>query len=109
MRNSDRDELDDLIDGALPGYSDASPLEGLEERVLCRIHAAPAARRVPWPRRLAFAGSALTVLVLAIVVPRTCWNPQPPPANPAAARLRVMSWREDVVFFTSSTSLGCTL
>ena len=83
MRNSDRDELDDLIDGALPGYSDASPLEGLEERVLCRIHAAPAARRVPWPRRLAFAGSALTVLVLAIVVPRTCWNPLPPIVTPS--------------------------
>jgi hypothetical protein len=83
MRNNDRDELDDLIDGALSGYSDASPLEGLEERVLYRIHSAPGVRRAPWPRRLAFAAPALAALLLAVVVQRPWWNPLPPAPNPA--------------------------
>ncbi|MGO9094276.1 MAG: hypothetical protein ACLQGV_03560 [Bryobacteraceae bacterium] len=82
MRNNDRDELDDLIDGAVRGYADASPLEGLEERVLYRIHAAPAARRVPWTRRLGVAAPALAALLLAVVVLRSWWKPLPPTVNP---------------------------
>jgi hypothetical protein len=83
MRSSDRDELDDLIDGALPGYADASPLEGLEERVLYRVHAARAARRRPWPRRVAFAAPVLAALLLAVVVLPSWWKPVPPAPNPA--------------------------
>jgi hypothetical protein len=83
MRNSDRDELDDLIDGALPGYSDASPIEGLEERVLCRIQSAGPPRRLAWPLRIAFAVPALAVLVLAVAVPRSWWNPLPPIVTPS--------------------------
>jgi hypothetical protein len=83
MRNNDRDELDGLIDGALRGYADASPLEGLEERVLYRVHAAGPPRRLAWPLLFAFAVPALAVLVLALVVLPSWWNPPPPTASPA--------------------------
>ena len=43
MRN---DELDQVLDGALAGYSSAEPLAGLEDRVLNRVHAERAAPRV---------------------------------------------------------------
>ncbi len=74
MKN-DRDKLDDLIDGALPGYSNAGPIDGLEERVRHRIQVAGTARRSPWPYRLVFAVPALAALFLAGIVLRTWWNP----------------------------------
>lgn len=46
MQDRERDDLDRLIDSALPAYSKAEPLEGLEQRVLRRIHARR--RRLPW-------------------------------------------------------------
>jgi hypothetical protein len=49
MKNDDRDELDDVIDGALPAYSSADPMEGLENRVLHRVQAAGAARQTVAP------------------------------------------------------------
>jgi hypothetical protein len=82
MTSSDHDELDDLIDGALSGYSDASPLEGLEERVLCHIHSAGPPRCPAWPLRIAFAVPALAGLVLAALVLPSWWNPLPPTVNP---------------------------
>lgn len=76
MRNDDRDELDDLIDGVLPGYSSADPLEGLEARVLHRVQAAGATRRSPWLYRLGFAIPALAALMFAGIALRMGWHPQ---------------------------------
>ncbi len=76
MKNDDRDELDDLIDGVLPGYSSAEPLEGLEARVLHRVQAAGAARRSPWFCRLGLAIPALAALLLAGIALRMGWNSQ---------------------------------
>jgi hypothetical protein len=76
MKNDDRDELDDLIDGALPEYSSAGPMDGLEDRVLYRVQAAGAARRSPWPYRLWFAIPALAALLFAGIALRMGWNPQ---------------------------------
>jgi len=81
MRNDPRDELDKLIDGALSGYSSAEPMEGLEERVLQRVHAAGAARRGPWLRRCGFAIPALAALFVAAIVLRTSWKPVPHTAS----------------------------
>jgi hypothetical protein len=76
MRNDDRDELDDLIDGVLPGYSSAEPMEGLEDRVLHRVQAADTARRSPWYCRLGFAIPALAAVLFAGLALRMGWNPQ---------------------------------
>jgi len=43
-----RDELDRLIDGALPGYADAEPLAGLEGRVVNRVRVVRNRRRLAW-------------------------------------------------------------
>lgn len=83
MKNDHRDELDNLIDGALPGYSSAEPMEGLAERVLRRVQAAGAAWRRPWLRRCGFAIPALAVLFVAGVVLRTSWKPVPHTASTA--------------------------
>jgi hypothetical protein len=87
MRNDPRDELDKLIDGVLPGYSSAEPLDGLEERVLRRVHAAGAARRSPWLRRCGFAIPALAALVVAGIVVRTSWKPVPRTASTTPGRI----------------------
>lgn len=86
MRNDPRDELDKLIDGVLPGYSSAEPLDGLEERVLRRVHAAGAARRSPWLRRLGFAIPALAALFVAGIVLWTSWKPVPHTASTARSQ-----------------------
>lgn len=72
MKDDNRDELDNLIDGALSGYSSVDPMEGLEDRVLLRVHAAGTARRSPWPYRLGFAFAALAGLVFLWLA----WQPQ---------------------------------
>ena len=97
MKNHDRDELDHLIDGALSGYSSADPMEGLEDRVLHRVHVAGAARRGPWPYRLGFALPALAALMFAGIALRMWWNPQSPATNAA---------RSAAVFKPSSTAPG---
>src|SRR5512138_3305688 len=74
MKNDDRDELDDVIDGALPAYSGADPMEGLENRVLRRVQAVGAARRSPWPYRLGFAIPALAALLFVGIALRIGWN-----------------------------------
>ena len=79
MDNS-RDELDRLIEGALAGYSDAEPLAGLEERVVNRVRAARARRRVvAWAAAVAVAAS---VVVVGVVV-RTERRVPPKPAEVA--------------------------
>jgi len=65
MKNDDRDELDELIDGALARYSGAEPLDGLEDRVLRRVQGARAARRSSWGFRLAYAVPALAAVLIA--------------------------------------------
>jgi hypothetical protein len=77
MHSNDRDELDDVIDGALPGYSSADPMDGLEDRVLRRVQAAGAVRRSPWFCRLGFAIPALAAVLFACIALRIGWNPQP--------------------------------
>jgi hypothetical protein len=81
MKTDDRDELDDLIDGVLPGYSSAEPLEGLEARVLQRVQAAGAARRSPWFYRLGFAIPVLAALLFAGFALRMGWDSQPRATN----------------------------
>ena len=61
-----RRDLDRLIDGALASYSDAEPLAGLEGRVVSRVRAVQARRRIlAWGMGLAVAAS---VVVLGIVI-----------------------------------------
>ncbi len=74
MKIDDRDELDDVIDGALPAYSSADPMEGLENRVLHRVQAADAAQRSPWPYRLGFVIPALAALLFVGIALRMGWN-----------------------------------
>jgi hypothetical protein len=76
MHSSDRDELDDVIDGALPGYSRADPMDGLEDRVLRRIQAAGATRRISWFFRLGFAIPALAAVLFACIALRMEWKSQ---------------------------------
>jgi hypothetical protein len=76
MNSDDRDELDDVIDGALPEYSSADPMDGLEDRVLRRVQAVGGTRRSPWPYRLGFAIPALAALLFAGIALRMGWNPQ---------------------------------
>ena len=45
MRNSERDELDSIVDGALTRYAAAEPLAGIEQRVLHRVRSANARRQ----------------------------------------------------------------
>ncbi len=83
MSNEERDRLDEWIDGALRGYSDAEPLARIEDRVLNRVRAARTARRRSW--RLAFAVPALAALVVVVWI---VWRQQPavaPPQVPVAA------------------------
>jgi hypothetical protein len=79
MKNDNRDELDNLIDGALSEYSSVEPMEGLEDRVLRRVHAAGTARRSPWLWGVGVAIPAAAALLLLWVV----WRPQPCSTNPA--------------------------
>jgi hypothetical protein len=106
MHSNDRDELDDAIDRALPGYSSADPLDGLEDRVLRRVQAVGATRRSPWFYRLSFAIPALAAVLFACIALRMGWHsqspatnatpmpvasaqqPSPPPATPAVAPKR---------------------
>jgi hypothetical protein len=84
MNNDDRDELDDLIDGALPDYSSAGPMDGLEDRALRRVQAVGASRRGPWFYRLEFAIPALAAVLFAGIALRTGWNFQPRATNTTA-------------------------
>jgi hypothetical protein len=77
VKNDNRDELDDLIDGVLSGYSNADPMDGLEDRVLRRVQAAGAAGRSLWPYRLGFAIPALAAMLLAGIALRVGWISQP--------------------------------
>lgn len=76
MKNDDRDRLDAVIDGALPGYSSAEPLEGLEDRVLERVHSSGS--RIRWPYRWGFALAALLIAGIALWIG---WNPGPRATN----------------------------
>jgi hypothetical protein len=75
-----RDELDNLIDSTLSGYSTAEPLAGLEQRVLNRVRAAEASRR---RRRFwtlaALAGPAFAALAILLLI-----RPGAPPPAPVA-------------------------
>jgi hypothetical protein len=71
MRRHDRDELDDLIDRALPGYSTSEPMHGLEERVLRRVRTAGASSPGPRRYRWALAFPVLAAVFLGAIVLRT--------------------------------------
>lgn len=78
MKDNNRDRLDELIDKALAGYTDAEPLAGLEERVLRRIASVPTPSRLRWfySRRWALAlASILVFLGIATRVRRTSSAP----------------------------------
>ena len=76
-----RDELDNLIDGALSTYSAAEPLAGLEQRVLDRVRLAEARRR-RWRWGLVMAVPAVAAAVFVILAPRP--KPEPPPVAAVA-------------------------
>jgi hypothetical protein len=83
-------ELDNLIDAALAGYSSTEPAPGLEARVLRRVHTAGPARWRIWDFRFAAAVSAVAALLLAAVAVRM-WRHEatsPPPAPNAIAAMR---------------------
>ncbi len=85
MRNDGRDELDEVIDRALAGYSAAAPLEGLEERVLARARRAGRPRRWPWVYGLGFALAAAAAAVIVVIAwwPAPVAPPKPRPAESA--------------------------
>jgi len=62
---SERDELDRLIDCALATYSEAEPLAGLDQRVLERVRMADAARnpRLWWTWAAIFVSAAVLVMI----------------------------------------------
>jgi hypothetical protein len=62
------DELDRVIDGALPDYSGTEPLAGLEERILNRVRVVKDAsrRRLVW----AFALVAVAAVIVVVIVVR---------------------------------------
>ncbi|MEO7144304.1 MAG: hypothetical protein ABI165_12475 [Bryobacteraceae bacterium] len=85
MTNNGRDEIDNLIDGALAGYSGAEPGAGLEQRVLNRIRAeAPVSRKHGWPR-WALVVPALASLLIVAIVPRI--ERAPAPKSAAVVRM----------------------
>jgi hypothetical protein len=65
MGSEKRDELDQLIDSALAGYSDAEPLAGLEERVLERVRLARKRKHIWWGWVAAAIAAAAVVFVMA--------------------------------------------
>ena len=78
--------LDSMIDAALSRYSEAVPLEGLEQRVLNRIRLAEMRRRRP--RWLGFALAFATVLLLVAIGFRTRPVPRARVLNVATAPSR---------------------
>ena len=85
------DELDQLIDAALAGYSSTEPAPGLEARVLRRIHAkAPALWRV-WQFRFPAAISAVAALLLAFVAVRMWRQDAAPPPRFGVLRHTIMA------------------
>src|SRR5258708_3868015 len=75
------DNLDRMIDTALSRYSEATPLDGLEQRVLNRIRLAESSRR--GFRWLGFGLAFATVLLLVAIGLRT----RPTPIAPQAPAL----------------------
>ncbi len=68
MNDTNRDRLDELIDRALAGYTDAEPLAGLEERILRRVEAAPSKSHWPWYRSPRFVVALASMFVVIGVV-----------------------------------------
>jgi hypothetical protein len=93
MKSNHDDELDNLIDCALPGYSGAEPLAGLEERVLNRTRLAGAAPRRSKSLRWALAFSILTSLVFGAIVLRTQHSAAPKATDVARTRTASASLR----------------
>jgi hypothetical protein len=94
-----RDELDDLIDGAIAEYSAAEPLAGLEQRVLNHVRLARPARRPRWWCALALVAPGLAAAfllvsarepapspIVAVTAPRAPVEPLPPAVVPATPK-----------------------
>ena len=64
MGLSDRDQFDELLDGALRHYGEVAPRAGLEGRVLARLAASPSPLRIRW---------AWVAVVTAVVVILSVW------------------------------------
>lgn len=62
-----RDDLDNLIDGALAEYSAAEPLAGLEQRVLNRVQSERPARKPRWWWAVAFVASVLAAVAIGVL------------------------------------------
>ncbi len=65
---NDNQQFNEILDQALSEYRDAAPLAGLEDRVLRRLSAQPAARRRSWLRWGLAAACAAILLASAGVI-----------------------------------------
>ena len=86
MQSNERDELDRIIDRALPGYSGAEPLAGLEDRVLRRADDRFVSSAWPALLRWSVAAAALASLIWLAIALRPYQATAPKPAKPAAAK-----------------------
>ncbi len=83
MERNHRDELDQIIDHGLAGYSSCEPLAGLEDRVLNRIRLADAGRRQSRWGRWVLVVPALAALAIVAVVSRSARTPIAKPIQTA--------------------------
>jgi hypothetical protein len=77
------DELDKILDTALASYSQEEPRQGLDYRVLNRIHASRDSRRFAWLRW----AIAIPAFACLVVLALTFWNKgdsTPKPLKPAS-------------------------
>lgn len=67
MGFNDKDEFDDLLDGALKRYGEAEPRAGIEGRVLARITESRVRRNKAWVWALGAAAVSCLVITIALV------------------------------------------
>lgn len=83
----DSNDLDGLIDDALRTYSSAEPLDGLEERIVRRVAAAPSAPPRRWLMPFSIAAAALAVFMVSGILLRSWREPLVQTSEVSARRL----------------------
>ena len=82
MGPDDKNQSDDVLDGALKRYGDVEPRAGLEGRVLARLAEQHAHRHKPWVWALTAAALASSIAVIALFTSRP-WKVNPKVDKPA--------------------------